>query len=64
MANGRFTLSTLQRELEPILDKYPEEAQALTALSDLATRKGLKFNVVRRAYRTVQRMRTRRNTLE
>ncbi len=64
MSIKRFTLSTLQRELEPLLDKYPEEVEALSALSDLASRKGLKFNVVRRAYRTCQRMRTRRNKLE
>lgn len=64
MANTRFTLSTLQPELEPILDKYPEEAQAIAALSELAAAKGLRFNVVRRAYRSIQRLRTRRKPIE
>ena len=65
MANTRFTLSKLQPEIEPIVEKYPEERDAIPAISELAQSKGLKFNVVRRAYRSVQRIRTtRRKTIE
>ena len=60
MANTRFTLSKLQPEIEPIVDKYADEYKAADALAELARAKGLKFNVVRRAYRSVQRIRTRR----
>ena len=60
MANTRFTLSKLQPEVETIVDQFPDEIDAVGAISDLARAKGLKFNVVRRAYRTVQQIRTRR----
>ncbi len=63
MANTRFTLSKLEPELEPILDKYPVEADATEALSQLASSKGLRFNIVRRAYRALQRLRTRRKSI-
>jgi hypothetical protein len=64
MANTRFTIRTLQSAVEEIVGQYPVEEDAIAAISELATFKGLKFNVVRRAYRAVQRIRTRRNTIE
>lgn len=64
MANRRFDVAVLQPELEQILDKHPDEIDAIPAIAALASKWDLKFNVVRRAYRTVQRIRSRRKPIE
>lgn len=63
MANTRFTLSTIEAEIEQIVRQHPQEANALEALSELASSKGLRFNQVRRAYRAVHRLQNRRKPI-
>ena len=64
MANTRFTLSTIESEIAAIVEQFPVEANAIEALSKLASSKGLRFNQVRRAYRAVERLRNRRKSIE
>lgn len=56
----RITLRDLQRALERVIDKHPDEHDARSDLERLAESNGLRFNTVRRAYKVVRALRAER----